>query len=234
MKTKRDLERQYFEQFRSARWLQGEPIYGDKPDVILKSDRKIGVEITNFYFAAGDDETSEQRQRQRRAKVISDAQGLHRAAGGRRIALTITFDPAHPITVERQGVLPQELADLAHRVDAHGKGSVSSNLFAASPEISMVWFDPEEHIGATWSGVQVYAPDFLEPRGLQEIVAQKESKAAGYRPCDAYWLLVVVEFFDPAQDQEIIQGELRLAFSVFEKIFVYKTVTKEILEVTRL
>ena len=234
MKTKRDRERQYFEQFRSAYGLQGEPIYGDKPDVILKSDRKIGVEITNFYLAAGDDETSEQRQRPRRATVITDAQGLHRAAGGRRIALTITFDPAHPITVERQRVLPQELADLAHRIDAHGRGSVNSILFEASPEISMVWFNPEEYTGATWSDMQVYAPDFLEPGGLQEIVAQKESKAAEYRPCDAYWLLVVVEFFDPAQDQEIIQGELTLAFSVFEKIFVYKTGTNDILEVTRL
>jgi hypothetical protein len=231
MKTKRYRERECFQQFHSAYGLEGVPIYGDKPDVIIKSSRTIGVEITNFYLASGDDETSEQRQRPRRAKVIADAQALHRAAGGRRTALTITFNPQKPITVARQRLLTQDLADLAHRVDAQRIGEVRSDLFGALPEVSRVWFNPEEYADAKWSDAQVYSPDFLEPKSLQEIVAQKESKAAEYLPCDAYWLLVVVEFADPAQDQEIRGLRLKLPSSVFEKIIVYKTVTGDFLEV---
>ena len=141
MLTKRDRERQCFEKFRMVCGLSGTPTFGDKPDVILKSDRIIGVEVTNFYIEGGEDETSEQRQRPRRAKVIADAQALHRAAGRRKIELTITFNPTQAITVD---------------------------------------------------------------------------------------------FTDPAQDQEITVGPLSVPFSVFERIFVYKTVTNEILEVTRL
>jgi hypothetical protein len=234
MTMKRDLERQYFEEFRTVHGLLGVPTYGDKPDVILESDRTIGVEITNFYIESGDDETSEQRQRPRRAKVIADAQALHRAAGGRRTELTITYDPAQPITVARQRVLPQELADLAHRVDTHEMGQVSSLLFEASPEILRVWFNPEEFTDAKWRDSQVYTPDFLDAGKLKEKIAEKEAKSAEYKTCDAYWLLVIVEFTDPAQDQEITLGALSLPFSVFERIFVYKTVTREILEVTRI
>jgi hypothetical protein len=233
MSIKRDRERRYFEEFRTVYGLQGVPIYADKPDVILKSDRTIGIEITNFYIECGEDETSEQRQRPRRAKVIADAQDLHRSAGGRRTALTITFDPAHPITVARQRVLPRELADLAHRVDGHEMGQVSSLLFEASPEIERVWFNPQEYGGAKWMDAQVYAPEFLATDVLQEIIRQKEARVVEYSTCDAYWLLVVVEFLDPAQDQEITRGPLKLPFSVFERIFVYKTITKELIEITR-
>jgi hypothetical protein len=94
-----------------------------------------------------------------------------------------------------------------------------------------VWFNPEEYADAKWSDAQVYSPDFLEPKRLQKIVVQKESKAAEYRPCDAYWLLVVVDFADPAQDQEITARRLKLPSSVFEKIIIYKTVTGDFLEV---
>jgi hypothetical protein len=38
---------------------------------------------------------------------------------------------------------------------------------------------------------------------LEAIVREKEAKAAEYNPCDAYWLLVVVDWIDPAQEQEI-------------------------------
>ena len=234
MLTKRDRERQCFEKFRMVCGLSGTPTFGDKPDVILKSDRIIGVEVTNFYIEGGEDETSEQRQRPRRAKVIADAQALHRAAGRRKIELTITFNPTQAITVARQRILPQELADLAHRIDSHKMGQVSPLLFETSPEIPLVWFNPHEYAGAKWSDSQVYAPELLSTDALQEIIKQKEAKSAEYLECDSYWLLVVVDFTDPAQDQEITVGPLSVPFSVFERIFVYKTVTNEILEVTRL
>ena len=61
MKSQQETERHYFEQYREASGLVAIPAYGDKPDVILHLDRKIGVEITNFYLRPGHDKASEQR-----------------------------------------------------------------------------------------------------------------------------------------------------------------------------
>jgi hypothetical protein len=49
----------------------------------------------------------------------------------------------------------------------------------------------------------VYSLDLMSAEGLEEIVREKESKAAKYVPCDAYWLLTIVDWRDNAQDQEI-------------------------------
>jgi hypothetical protein len=47
-------ERNYFEMFRRDFPLpKGKIEYGDRPDVILRGDRTIGIEITNFYLKPG-------------------------------------------------------------------------------------------------------------------------------------------------------------------------------------
>jgi hypothetical protein len=43
--------------------------------------------------------------------------------------------------------------------------------------------------------------------------------------------LIVVDWSDPAQEQEIMIGGLKLASAVFEKIIVYKPNFEDILEV---
>jgi len=59
---------------------------------------------------------------------------------------------------------------------------------------------------------------------LRAIVSDKEAQSKSYQRCDAYWLVVVVDFIDPAQDQEIqIDGFEKIASTVFEKVIVYKT-----------
>jgi hypothetical protein len=46
-----------------------------------------------------------------------------------------------------------------------------------------------------------------------------------------YWLLVVVDFINPAQDQEIqIDGFDKIQTEVFEKIIAYKTLFGHVLE----
>ncbi len=49
--------------------------------------------------------------------------------------------------------------------------------------------------------------------------------------CDKYWLVVVVDFIDRAQDQEIrIDGFEKIDSTVFEKVIVYKTLFPHVLE----
>src|SRR5262249_39848586 len=94
MKTNRDIERHYFEQFCGAYELpDGAPEYADKPDVLLRGERTIGVEITRFYLQPGGSPVSEQRQKPLRKGVVSDAHKLHRSAGGKKFELTISFRP---------------------------------------------------------------------------------------------------------------------------------------------
>lgn len=58
---------------------------------------------------------------------------------------------------------------------------------------------------------------------LRAIVSKKEAQSKFYQPCDAYWLVVVVDFIDRAQDQEIrIDGIEKIDSAVFEKVIVYK------------
>jgi len=64
----------------------------------------------------------------------------------------------------------------------------------------------------------------MQMQKLREIVRSKEDKSKAYKPCHAYWLVVVVDFMDSAQDQEIrIDHFEKIDSLVFERIIVYKT-----------
>jgi hypothetical protein len=67
---------------------------------------------------------------------------------------------------------------------------------------------------------------------LTQIVRLKEQKAKKYRSCDAYWLLVIVDFMSAAQEQEIRVDGLCISSAVFGKIIVYKPNFDHILDVT--
>ena len=81
---------------------EGTVAYGDKPDITLTGERKIGIEVTRFYLQSGSLPESEQRQGPLRAPVISEAQTLYRAKGGKGIELTFDFEPGNPITPPRK------------------------------------------------------------------------------------------------------------------------------------
>ena len=66
---------------------------------------------------------------------------------------------------------------------------------------------------------------------LVEIVRDKEKRARKYKKCDAYWLLVIVNFINPAQDQEIqFNSFCKIQTKTFEKVIVYKTLFGHVLE----
>lgn len=67
---------------------------------------------------------------------------------------------------------------------------------------------------------------------LSEIIAAKEAKTSEYQPCNAYWLLVVVDWIDPAQEQEITTTRVALSSNVYERIIIYKPIFDEILDVS--
>ena len=67
---------------------------------------------------------------------------------------------------------------------------------------------------------------------LNEIISEKEAKAQQYAPCEAYWLLIVVDFIDSAQEQEIRIDGLTVQSDMFQKIIIYKTGFEHIVELS--
>jgi hypothetical protein len=55
------------------------------------------------------------------------------------------------------------------------------------------------------------------------VAAAKHDKLHAYEPCDAFWLLLVIDFIDRAQDPDIQwpDPDFRIS-SPFERIILYK------------
>jgi hypothetical protein len=231
-KNAREIERHYFEQFSKAYKLpDGAVEYADKPDILVRGERTTGIELTRFYLQPGGSLGSEQKQKPLREGVISDAHKLHRSAGGKKFELTIGFETDRPIASARRKVLPKELAAFAATIGANKSGPIDPELFEAMPEIFSIYLNSKEYDDAKWSVGQVYSVDLMSSTELEKIVREKESKAAEYLPCDDYWLLIIVDWMDNAQEQEISVQRVKIASTVFQRIIVYKPGFEDILEV---
>jgi hypothetical protein len=65
--------------------------------------------------------------------------------------------------------------------------------------------------------MQLHGFGLMSHERLTKIIREKEAKARQYVRCDAYWLLIVVDFLDSAQEQEIRIDGFRLTPKRFKK-----------------
>jgi len=107
-------------------------------------------------------------------------------------------------------------ADYRNRRDAH---AVREGVYKPLPFIGK------------WKVGQLHSFGLICTQRLTEIIREKEEKATDYAPCDAYWLLVVVDFVDAAQEQEIRIDNPGLKSDIFERIVVYKPYFEQFLEI---
>ena len=207
----------------------GTVIYGDSPDVVIDGDRKIGIEITNFYHKPGNLTESEQIQGRWREKVISKAQLLYQKQNAKKFEISFGFDKSNPI--RNQKSLIDQLVHLATQIQDCQTGRIRRDYFKQIPELSFVYFNNQEYENTKWRSVQVHVVPILEMERLSEIVKDKEQRSQKYEKCDVYWLLVVVNFINPAQDQEIkVDDFKKVDTDAFEKVIVYKTLFGHVLE----
>jgi hypothetical protein len=230
-RSNQEIEQYYFEMFRGDYQLpEGTIVPGDKPDVILEGKRKIGIEITNFFLENGALPESEQVQQKARGAVVSKAQQIYLANGGEGIELSFSFDKVVPI--QNKWKLANKIAAVAKNIDRLKTGSIRKDVFKDIPELSFVYLNAKKYKDPKWRVVQCYSGQLMSMKKLREIVSAKEALAKCYQRCDAYWLIVVVDFIDRAQDQEIqINGFEKIASTVFEKVIVYKTHFGHVLDV---
>jgi hypothetical protein len=228
--TAREIEYHYFEQFRKHFALpNGGVDYADKPDVRLSGSRYIGIEIARLYISDGRDPASEQVQAGKRKQVLARAQALHAARGGRQIELYVDFDPAQPIV--DVPLSASRLASLARELEAQ-EAKLVGDLSGSAEGVRFVYHSGVEYTHPEWRTVQVFNVHPLSPARLQAVVSAKTKKAAEYAACDEYWLLLVVDFMDPAQDQELVlPSDFRLEPNAFQRVFLYKPQFGQVVEV---
>lgn len=225
------VERYYFELFRSHYEVpDGEIVFTDKPDIVVRGTQTIGIEIANLYITSGSDSASEQVQRTRRFQVLERAQKLHYDSGGRSTELSVDFDPEYPIN--ELDPISQALAAIAKEVQNFPSGQVSPFLFKHVPELRFLYHNEQEYADAKWRSVQGHRVPSLSLERLSEIVSDKTKKLQAYQKCDVYWLLLVVDFMDFAQDQEL-NWPTGVVFdkSPFERILLYKPQFAQVVQV---
>lgn len=227
----KEKEQYYFEMFRRDYVLPSGAIeYGDKPDVVLRGEKTIGIEMTNFFLEDGSLVESEQVQRTLRDLVVSEAESIYHADRARRFELAFGF--ARGQAIRDQNQLARSLANLATRIEAQPTGEVSRDAYQDIPQLSFVYRNAREYAESRWHVSQGYTVPRTPGDRLTGIIRNKEAKLHGYRACDAFWLLLVVDFIDRAQDQHFPAEKMNtISSTVFERILLYKTYARETFEV---
>ena len=226
-----DVERYYFEQFRCDYQIPiGNVNYTDRPDVVIDGPHRVGIEITNLYLESGDKPGSEQVQRRRRTQVLKRAQELFVAAGGPSTELSVGFDSSFPINEVEP--VADALSRLGQQLIHQSTRRVGRDIYKHIPQLSDVYHNGTVYPDAMWRLIQGYPVPALSVDRLQAVVHEKTAKASEYQPCDRYWLLIVVDFMDSAQDQHLVwpPGKV-LQGGAYEKVLLYKPQFREVVEV---
>lgn len=233
--SNQEIEQHYFEQFRLCFNLpDGKVIYGDRPDVVISGSRTVGIEIANLYLVDGNNDASEQHQKSRRETVVENAQRIHETSGGRKIELCVDFDPMFPIGNIK--IVVNKLVAVAREIDRKNMiGLLSSSQLATCDnhefaELHSIYLSGEEYKDAQWRLVHSYTVPELSAVRVRELIEKKRVKMRGYQPCDTYWLLLVVDFMDLAQDQELVwPPNERIETLPFERVILFKPQFQEVL-----
>jgi hypothetical protein len=158
--SNQDIEKYYFEMFRKDYPLpSGTVIYGDSPDVVIDGERKIGIEITNFYHKSGSLPESEQIQGRWREKVVSEAQRLYQKQTGKKFEISFGFDKSCPI--RDQKTIVDHLIHLATQSQNCETGQIGRDYFKQIPELSFVYLNNQEHEDTKWRIVQVHGSAYF-------------------------------------------------------------------------
>lgn len=220
--TNQEIERYYFEQFKAVFPLPaGTTKYGDRPDVIIRGNESVGIEIANLFLIDGSDICSEQVQLKRREAVLKQAQHEYLRMGGKKINLSVSFNPSFPII--KTTTLASALATKAREIDVLPAGVVPRNLLEDFPQVGLIYHHTQVHEDAKWWVQQYYTVPSLAVERVAQIVSIKNDKLQGYETCDTYWLLLVVDLMNRAQDQDISWPLLaNPVHTRFQRVIIYK------------
>jgi hypothetical protein len=224
--AQKQRERQLFELFRAEfGGPQGDiDDSGEKPDLVVSAAISVGVEVTELHVLSGSDPVSWQRQSARRTAAIDLARSQYEQSGGP--FFEFHFDLRRPLPSELSvGKLAAECLAAAHASLATEGGAISPLVLeGVAPNVRWLYRSPKEYDAPRWTDLTVHAVPQLNVERLQEVVDTKAEKLAGYRHCDEQWLLVVIDFWNAGQDQQLDWPDSAvLRRRGFDRVFVFKT-----------
>ena len=100
----------------------------------------------------------------------------------------------------------------------------------ACPEILNIHSNFKKYHDPKWNLVQVYDVPNIDISNLSFLISQKKEKLNNYKVCDEQWLLIIIEFWDPAQDQHFSLKGGEFIASPFDKIIIFKPATLDLIE----
>jgi hypothetical protein len=233
-KSNQEIERHYFELFRRIYPLpNGQVIYRDKPDIIIEGEKRLGIEVTIFYLERGELQQSEQNQRRIRKVVLERAQEMYIHKSG-KFEINFSFNRDHPI-MNIQKLTCKIVQKMFELEKASLTEGISGYYLKDIPELDFVYINPNLYINPKWRNDQSHIGfKTMSVDKIKQILIDKERKAEKYIKCGAYWLLLVIDSFDRAQEQiipqKILNGEVKLASDVYEKIIIFQTAPEYVLE----
>ena len=223
------LERDILKRFKEAyqAFPSGTIRHGDKPDTIVESERMIGIEITGLYLIDGGDDKNERIQSMVRDRVVEESYSLY--VDGRVSPNYFVFGFDY-ISKKRRKLLPKELCDFAVRIDGKVRRNINVRHEGGPSELTFAWNGGPLH-QTKWRTANVFSVDFMRKERLEAVIRDKERKSVEYQKCDSCWLLIFVDSFDRAQEQIIEIPDPYVHSDIFDKIFVFETHSRHIVEV---
>jgi hypothetical protein len=200
---------------------------GESPDFVIHGDVTLGIEVTELHVKDG--ELSWQRQAPRRAEALRRAGAQYVAAGGPAFDFNFDFNPL-PAAISIDEIARQALT--AATASANGaSGEMSWDLLESTPLVRWLYRPALTYAEPRWNDMPCHAVPFLDPVNVQRVVNAKGQKLASYRKCDLQWLVIGVDFWNPAQDQELTwPADEGLNLCGFDRVFIVKTLHKAYLE----
>ena len=166
-------------------------------------------------------EASEQVQPNRRESVIKLAEANYKLKSNLNHEFYISFNSMAPLIDIKSTAT--KLVNFIISIEKTLGNFFTNNAFNISPEIYSIYRSSKQYPDAKWQTSQVFNGKNLQVARVREIVQQKNDKVSGYMHCDNYWLLLIVDFMDSAQDQEIEWPTDEAPIECkFEKVIIYK------------
>jgi len=243
MTTSQDQhERDFLERFRNAylffpegKIIKGIP--GQEPDFIVANPReRVGIEMARLFRDDGDmmGPLCMSAQFQFQKILLEEAERIFRRTSEMRYKVVVSF-------TERSGIQAKALVSLAQFLVERICEWVSRRPPGMDPlligpgmlephqdtfQLVQV-YDRSEYFDYSWSVQSAFGVEPMNQDLLHKIIQQKESIRRGghYLNCDRLWLLIYLDFFNPAMDQQFPD---RFAEPIrphgFDKVILFKTV----------
>jgi len=208
---------------------------GTEPDFIIEdSTERIGIELTELPRNIGNDKLGILPQANLHRIILSNAERAYAALNNKKYKVYISFNEKSDITKKTLNPLVNFLVETINstvQINPPRKGSPVqlgiSSLFPYENQVHLIQiYDFSDYHNYSWEICNSHSVESLNLEVLHERISSKEGKLSKglYTGCNQVWLLLYIDFWNPAMDQQIHKSLLpQVHSSGFQRIVIFKT-----------